>query len=75
VETVRLKTLYVLVFIELSTRRVHLSGVSAQPDLAWVTQQARNLALDGRLEDARFLIRDETPSTQVHSMRSSVPRV
>jgi transposase InsO family protein len=58
VETVRLKTLYVLVFIELSTRRVHLSGVSAHPDSAWVTKQARNLAIDGRLEDARFLIRD-----------------
>lgn len=58
VETVRLKTLYVLVFIELSTRQVHLSGVSAHPDSAWVTQQARSLAIDGRLEDACFLIRD-----------------
>ena len=37
VETVRLKTLYVLFFIELSTRRVHLAGVTAPPDSAWVT--------------------------------------
>jgi putative transposase len=58
VETVWLKTLYVLIFIELSTRRVHLAGVSAHPDGAWVTQQARNLALDDRLAKARFLIRD-----------------
>ena len=57
-ETVRLKTLYVLFFIELSTRRVHLAGVTAHPCSAWVTQQARNLAIEGRLDKARFLIRD-----------------
>jgi putative transposase len=56
VETIRLRTLHVLFFIELGTRRVHLGGVTAHPDGAWV-QQARNLAmdLDGPV---RFLIRD-----------------
>lgn len=58
VETVWLKTLYVLFFIEISTRRVHLAGVTAHPCSAWVTQQARNLAIEGRLDKARFLIRD-----------------
>jgi len=60
VETIRLKTLYVLFFIELSTRRVHLAGVTAHPDSAWVTQQARNLAfsLQDRAAPARFLIHD-----------------
>ncbi|MGH2667600.1 MAG: integrase core domain-containing protein, partial [bacterium] len=58
VETVWLKTLYVLLFIELSTRRVHLAGVSAHPDSAWVTQQGRNLAICGRLQNVRYLIRD-----------------
>ncbi len=43
VETIRLKTIYVLFFIELSTRRVQLAGVTAYPDSAWVTQPARNL--------------------------------
>ena len=37
VETISLKTLYVLFFIELSTRRVHLAGVTEHPDSAWVT--------------------------------------
>ena len=58
VETVWLKTLYVLFFIEVSTRRVHLAGVTAHPDSAWVTQQARNQAIEGRLARTQFLIRD-----------------
>jgi putative transposase len=58
VETLRLKTLYVLFFIELGTRRVHVAGATAHPDSAWVTQQARNLAIDERLGDVRFLLRD-----------------
>jgi transposase InsO family protein len=58
VETVWPRTLYVLFFIELSTRRVHLAGVSAHPRSECVTQQARNLAIQGRLADIRFLIRD-----------------
>jgi len=33
----------VLFVIELQSRRVHLAGISANPDGAWVTQQARNL--------------------------------
>lgn len=58
VETLTLKTLYVLFFIELSTRKVHVVGATARPDSAWVTQQARNLAIEGHLEHARFLLHD-----------------
>jgi putative transposase len=58
VETLFLRTLYVLFFIELATRRVRIVGVTANPDGRWVTQQARNLAMTDELDAVRFLIRD-----------------
>ena len=58
VETVWLRTLYVLFWIEHGSRRVHLAGVTASPDCPWVSQQARNLAIAQRLENVRFLIHD-----------------
>jgi transposase InsO family protein len=60
VDTVWLRRLYVLFFIELDTRRVHLAGVTANPDGTWVVQQARNLLLV-LWEEARglsFVVRD-----------------
>ena len=60
VDTVLLKRLYVLVFIEHGTRRMHLGGVTAHPTGDWTVQQARNLALtlDERFGAIKFLIRD-----------------
>ena len=42
IETAWLRTLYVLAFIELGSRRIHLTASTAHPDSAWVTQQGRN---------------------------------
>jgi transposase InsO family protein len=60
VDTVLLKRLYVLFFIELGRRRVWITGVTAHPNAAWVIQQARNIT--GELTDAdiaaKFLVRD-----------------
>jgi putative transposase len=58
VETVFLRTLYVLFFIEVGTRRVRIAGVTANPDAHWVTQQARNLFTDGEPGNVRFLVHD-----------------
>jgi putative transposase len=60
VDTVLLRRLYVLVFIEHGTRRMHLGGVTSHPTGGWTVQQARNLALtlDERFDAMRFLIHD-----------------
>ncbi len=61
VETVWLQTLYMLFFIELSTRRVYIAGIAEHPNSGWVSQQARQLTWHlqtdrGSAEPLRFLI-------------------
>jgi hypothetical protein len=54
-----LQRLYVLCFIQLHTRGVHLAGRTVNPTGDWVAQQARNLL--GSLDEEagfRFLLRD-----------------
>jgi hypothetical protein len=60
VETLFLQTLYVLVFIEIGSRRVHFAGYTAYSDDAWVTQQTRHVMWDlgDREPVVRFLIPD-----------------
>jgi putative transposase len=60
VDTVLLRRLYVLFFIEVGRRRIWITGVTAHPNANWVTQQARNVAGDLADEgiDIKFLVRD-----------------
>ena len=58
VDTVFLRRLYVLLYMELATRRIVWFAGTTNPDAAWVTQQSRNLVwkLDG--SPIRFVIHD-----------------
>ncbi len=60
VETVFLRTLYVLFFIEIGSRKLRFLPSTRHPDQAFVTQQARNLSfeLQDRDRPLRFLIHD-----------------
>jgi transposase InsO family protein len=60
VDTVLLKRLHVLIYMELATRRVIWFAVTDRPDAAWVTQQARNVSWELNQLGARaqFLIHD-----------------
>ncbi len=60
VDTVLLRRLYALIVIEHGSRRVHLAGLTANPDGAWTTQVARNFLMDlgQRAASIKFLIRD-----------------
>jgi len=60
VDTVLLRRLYALIVIEHGTRRVHLAGITANPDGAWTAQAARNFLMDPDqlTASAKFLIRD-----------------
>jgi len=60
VDTVFLKRLYVLLYMELATRRLIWFAVTDQPDGGWVAQQARNVSweLNELGVQARFLVHD-----------------
>ncbi|MGW9028370.1 integrase [Streptomyces sp. NPDC055722] len=62
VDTVLLRRLFVLFFVEHGSRRVHIAGVTCNVTAEWATQQARNLltSLDDDVHTAgiRYLIRD-----------------
>ena len=53
-------TYYVLFFIHIGSRKVHIAGITPHPNEAWMKQIARNVTMAdwGFLEDCRYLIHD-----------------
>ena len=60
VDTVGLRRLYLLFFIDIKTRHVFYAGITAHPTGDWTTQAARNLFLHHRpaLAACKTLVRD-----------------
>jgi putative transposase len=55
-----LVTFYVLFFIKLDTREVHIAGITAHPTEQWMMQVARNLTMEawGVLKPDQYLLHD-----------------
>ena len=60
VETVWLQTIYVLFFIKIGSREVHIAGVTQHPNESWMKQVARNVTMEewGFLSGQQYLIFD-----------------
>src|SRR5882762_3752262 len=58
-----LQRFVVLLFMELSTRRVEIGGIASRANSLWMTQIARNLTdgVDGFFKGKRYLIHDRDP--------------
>jgi len=53
-------TYYVLFFLHLGSRKVHVAGVTPHPNEAWMMQVARNVTMEewGFLSPGQYLIHD-----------------
>jgi putative transposase len=54
IETLALQRIYVLFVLSLATRRLEFIACTANPDGAWVTQQARNLVMQPGEHEPQF---------------------
>jgi len=66
VTTATLRTYYVFMVLEISTRRIRFWNVSASPDGAWVAQQFRNLSVVSD-DLPRYLIHDRDDKFTAHA--------
>jgi putative transposase len=66
----------VLFFLDLSTRRVEIAGIASSANGLWMTQVGRTVtdAVDGILQEKRYLIHDRDPlyTTEFLSLLTAV---
>gem|GEM_PF-1635919 len=55
-----LVTFYVLFFIRVSSREIHIAGITSHPNEGWMSQIARNVSMEGSgfLKSGDFVIHD-----------------
>jgi len=77
VDTVLLQRLHVCFFIEIDSRKVYVTGITANPVGEWVTQHARNLrmVLAQRTHAVRFLVWDQDAKFITSFDEVCVPRM
>jgi hypothetical protein len=68
VDTILLRRLYALIIIEHGTRRVHLAGITANPDGPWTTQAACNVLMDLGQRVTTVKVPDQGPRRPVHRL-------
>jgi hypothetical protein len=63
-----LVTYYVLFFIHVESREIHVAGITPHPDARWMIQVARNITMAdwGFLSPGQYLIHDRAASTVQH---------
>ena len=75
VDTVFATRLYVLFFIELGSRRVHVAGCTQHPSDAWVAQQARQLVVVARRPSLAATLPDPRSRLEVQRrLRRGLPQ-
>ena len=74
VDTVLPRRISALIVIEHGTRRVHLAGITANPDGAWTTQAARNFLMDPRATHDVSQVPDQGSRGPVHRPPETGPR-
>jgi hypothetical protein len=73
VDTLFLKRFYVLFFLELATRRVHIAGITTNPDGRWVTSRRATCPCTSMTRASSAVSRPR-PRQQVHPrLRRGVP--
>jgi hypothetical protein len=60
-----LVTQYILFFIDIASRSVHLAGITPHPDNSWMTQIARNITRRGRWLPSRQAVSDSRPRCEI----------
>jgi hypothetical protein len=66
---------YVLFFLHLGSRKIHVAGITSHPNEAWMMQIARNITMEewGFLAPGQYLIHDRDGKYHIPSLLVVTP--